>query len=110
MVINESTKLKLQEAIKLRTQKDQQPKVKAEDDGEDDEEETDPVETVFDTRENRDADSFGRSVATAVASWGLLEAWKGGYGGGRWVASVTTTDHNSMVAESEDKALSKAVK
>lgn len=36
--------------------------------------------------------------------------WKGGYGGGRWVASVTTTDHNSMVAESEGKALSKAVK
>jgi len=75
-VINESTKLKLQEAIKLRTQKDQQPKVKAEDDSEDDEDETNPVETVFDTRENRDADSFGRSVATAVASWGLLEACK----------------------------------
>lgn len=35
--------------------------------------------------------------------------WMGGYGGGRWVASVTTTDRASQVAESENKALSKAV-
>lgn len=35
--------------------------------------------------------------------------WKGGYGGGRWVGSVSTTDHASMVAEAEDKALSRAV-
>lgn len=37
------------------------------------------------------------------------KVWTGGYGGGRWVGSVTTTDFASMVAESEDKALSKAV-
>lgn len=36
--------------------------------------------------------------------------WMGGYGGGRWVASVTTTDRQSMIAEAEDKALSRAVK
>lgn len=35
--------------------------------------------------------------------------WQGGYGGGRWIGSVNTTDHASMVAESEDKALSRAV-
>lgn len=36
--------------------------------------------------------------------------WMGGYGGGRWIGSVTTTDRASQIAESEDKALSKAVK
>lgn len=36
--------------------------------------------------------------------------WKGSYGGGRLVASVSTTDRKSIIAESEDKALSKAVK
>lgn len=35
--------------------------------------------------------------------------WPGGYGGGRWVGSVTTTDRASIIAESEEKALSKAV-
>lgn len=35
--------------------------------------------------------------------------WMGAYGGGRWVASVTTTDKASRKAESEDKALSRAV-
>jgi len=34
----------------------------------------------------------------------------GGYGGGRWVAFVSTTDRDSMIAEAEDKALSRAVK
>lgn len=38
------------------------------------------------------------------------KVWQGSYGGGRWVGSVTTTDGASMRAESEDKALSKAVK
>ncbi len=37
------------------------------------------------------------------------KVWQGGYGGGRWVGSVTTTDATSMAAEAEDKALSKAV-
>jgi len=36
--------------------------------------------------------------------------WMGGYGGGRWVGSVTTTDRKSKIAEAEDKALSRAVK
>lgn len=36
--------------------------------------------------------------------------WEGSYGGGRWVASVSTTDIKSMLAESEDKALTRAVK
>ena len=36
--------------------------------------------------------------------------WQGGYGGGRWIGSVNTTDHASMVAEAEDKALSRAVR
>ena len=35
--------------------------------------------------------------------------WQGGYGGGRWIGSVNTTDHASMVAEAEEKALSRAV-
>lgn len=35
--------------------------------------------------------------------------WMGNYGGGRWVASVTTTDRQSRIAEAEDKALSRAV-
>lgn len=37
------------------------------------------------------------------------KTWMGGYGGGRWVASVSTTDKASIIAESENKALSKAV-
>ena len=38
-----------------------------------------------------------------------MHTWMGNYGGGRWVASVNTTDHASCVAESEDKALTRAV-
>lgn len=34
---------------------------------------------------------------------------KGYWGGGRWVGFVYTTDHATMVAQSEDKALSRAV-
>ena len=34
----------------------------------------------------------------------------GGYGGGRWVGFVSTTDRESMIAEAEDKALSRAVR
>lgn len=37
------------------------------------------------------------------------ETWMGNYGGGRWVASVSTTDRKSQIAEAEDKALSRAV-
>lgn len=34
---------------------------------------------------------------------------QGGYGGGRWIGYVGTTDYATMVAESEGKALTKAV-
>jgi len=37
------------------------------------------------------------------------KTWMGNYGGGRWVASVSTTDRESRVAEAEDKALSRAL-
>ena len=37
------------------------------------------------------------------------DTWMGNYGGGRWVASVSTTDRKSRIAEAEDKALSRAV-
>ena len=33
----------------------------------------------------------------------------GGYGGGRWIGFVSSTDKASVEAESEDKALSRAV-
>lgn len=32
----------------------------------------------------------------------------GGYGGGRWIGFVGTTDKESIIAESEDKALTNA--
>lgn len=34
---------------------------------------------------------------------------KGTYGGGRWVGFVGSTDHASLVAETENKALTRAV-
>ena len=49
--------------------------------------------------EELDEDSEGFSAKT----------WLGGYGGGRWIGSVSTTDHSTMVAEAENKALSRAV-
>ena len=39
----------------------------------------------------------------------VSSTWMGKYGGGRWVASVMTTDRASEIAEAEDKALSRAV-
>lgn len=33
----------------------------------------------------------------------------GGYGGGRWIGFVGTTDKESEIAESEDKALTRAL-
>lgn len=38
------------------------------------------------------------------------ETMYGGYGGGRWVGFVSTTDEASQRAEAEDKALSRAVR
>lgn len=39
-----------------------------------------------------------------------VKVWQGSYGGGRWVGHVMTSDFASMKAESEDKALTKAVR
>ena len=33
----------------------------------------------------------------------------GGYGGGRWIGFVKATDKDSMIAESEDLALTRAI-
>lgn len=57
--------------------------------------------TAIQSRANAsvDAGSTGFSCRT----------WQGTYGGGRWIASVTSTDRAAARAESEDKALSKAV-
>ena len=57
-----------------------------------------------DIKNKADANISGESEGFSA------HAWKGGYGGGRWVASVTTTDLASMQAEAENKALTKAVK
>lgn len=38
-----------------------------------------------------------------------MHSWQGNYGGGRWIASVNTTDYASCKAEAENKALSRAV-
>lgn len=38
-----------------------------------------------------------------------MHSWTGNYGGGRWVASVSTTDYASQKAEAENKCLSRAV-
>ncbi len=62
--------------------------------------------------------SLGEEIqAKANANAGLegedgfsCNVWLGNYGGGRWVASVTTTGKESQKAESEDKALSRAVR
>jgi len=45
------------------------------------------------------AESQGFSARTIQSGWG----------GGRWVGFVGTTDMATMIAESEDKALTKAV-
>lgn len=55
-------------------------------------------------KSNADANNHrgGEGFATDVI--------RGGYGGGRWIGFVRTTDRNSVIAETEDKALSGAVK
>ena len=37
------------------------------------------------------------------------DTWMGNYGGGRWISTVIPTDRAARIAESEDKALSRAV-
>lgn len=38
-----------------------------------------------------------------------LNTFMGNYGGGRWVSSVYTTDHETCVAQSENQALVRAL-
>ncbi|MBQ6240875.1 MAG: hypothetical protein IJK56_11045 [Firmicutes bacterium] len=38
-----------------------------------------------------------------------VETWRGNYGGGRWIGSVTSLDDVAARAQSEDKVLTKAV-
>ena len=61
----------------------------------------------------RDATETIQGKANANNSRGgkgfSANVWMGSYGGGRWIGSVTTTDRKSMVAEAEDKALSRAL-
>lgn len=37
------------------------------------------------------------------------ETWRGNYGGGRWIGSVTSLDSTAARAQSENKVLTKAV-
>lgn len=58
---------------------------------------TEAIQARADANNRRGGDGFRSHV------------WMGGYGGGRWVGSVTTTDRKSRIAEAEDKALSRAL-
>lgn len=53
-----------------------------------------------------------KSAANANGSTDGFQAhvWQGNYGGGRWIGSVNTTDYDSMKAEAESKALTRAVR
>ncbi|MBQ9703915.1 MAG: hypothetical protein IJV68_05160 [Clostridia bacterium] len=56
------------------------------------------------------AEKIQASANSGVEGDGFTaKTWMGGYGGGRWIASVTSADRAAAVAESENKALSKAV-
>ncbi len=58
------------------------------------------AETIADkANANNDRGGEGFKVSTQI----------GGYGGGRWIGFVSTTDKNSKIAESEDKALTRAL-
>lgn len=54
-------------------------------------------------KKNADANIAGESEGFSA------NVWKGGYGGGRYIGNVTTTDYESKKAEAEEKALSRAV-
>lgn len=49
------------------------------------------------------------SGLTEESSGHSVKVWKGSYGGGRFIASVSTTDRASAISEAENKTLSKAV-
>ena len=48
-------------------------------------------------------------IANAAGPGFEASVYQGSFGGGRHVASVRTTDHESRLAEAEDKALSHAI-
>lgn len=58
---------------------------------------TEEIKTKADGNNSRGGDGFSSSVEV------------GGYGGGRWIGFVSTTDNKSKIAESEDKALTRAL-
>lgn len=56
------------------------------------------------------AEKIRASASGSVDGEGFTaKTWMGGYGGGRYVASVTSADRAAALAESEDKVLTKAV-
>lgn len=57
------------------------------------------------------ATSTIESNANAMSRTGGFESsvFVGGFGGGRWVGSVGTTDYQSMRDEAEDKVLERAI-
>ena len=59
----------------------------------------------------KEADKIAAKANGYTTNGGFVsKVWQGGYGGGRWIGSVNTTDFESMVAESEGKALTRSVK
>lgn len=48
-------------------------------------------------------------IANAAGPGFEASVYRGGFGGGRHVASVRSTDRESRLAEAEDKALSRAI-
>ena len=60
--------------------------------------------TTNDIKQKADSGILGKAEGFKA------HVFKGGYGGGRWVGSVYTTDFGTMAAEAERKVLTKAVK
>lgn len=58
---------------------------------------TDEIRDKADANNDRGGEGFSSTVQV------------GGYGGGRWIGFVGTTDKASAIAESEDKALTRAL-
>lgn len=58
---------------------------------------TDEISTKANANNTRGGEGFASSVQV------------GGYGGGRWIGFVGTTDDKSAIAEAEDLALSRAI-
>jgi len=63
---------------------------------------------LVESHAGRIADTAGAAIAEESEGFSV-NTYKGGYGGGRWISSVSTTDYASMKAESEHHVLSRAV-